>query len=528
MIATTALLGQADCGAHARERGESGTRVDRRNLLKTAVLASGGALSGATASAARPAASHGAPVITAPTSHGPHAAALAGALSRIAAYADAHRRGYGLPALTVVCIGPDGYTAQVRCGHANPDSHAPLRADHLFQIGSISKSFVAMCIHQLAAEGRLALTDDIRTALPGVALPPSPPISLAQLLEHSGGLPDDAPLFPRTPDGLLWSAFPPGSAWSYSNTGYDMLGKVVERLDGTLLAVSLKRRIFDRLGMDGARGEIIAADRTRYPQSYSPKDPAVDARPGGALAPAAWVNVTFGSGCVAATTGDMAKWLRYLAAAGQGHGAPLLSDDQARAFTAPGIAAPGWATTGAHYGAGLAHVPVEGRTVLHHTGGMVSYSSSMHVDPVAGVGCFASTSSGGQDYRPRDLTAFACAVLRSAVAPEAGLAPSPAKVAPAPPPRPPKPAAGTGAVPPELAALAGRYENDDPWTGALTIEARADGLYIDGQAPLEQRPEGYWIARGAPSTERLWFEHVTGGKAQLLNLSGRDFIRRDI
>ena len=62
----------------------------------------------------------------------------------------------------------------------------------------------------------------------------------------------------------------------------------------------------------------------------------------------------------------------------------------------------------------------------------------------------------------------------------------------------------------------------------LTIEARADGLYIDGQAPLEQRPEGYWIARGAPSTERLWFEHVTGGKAQLLNLSGRDFIRRDI
>ena len=510
------------------DEANRGVGVDRRNLLKSAVLATGGALTGATSATAHPTTTRQGPTVEAPAPGGRHGKALAGALARIAAYADAHRRGYGLPALTVVCIGPDGYMAKVRTGHANVDSQAHLRSDHLFQIGSISKSFVAMCIHQLAAEGRLALTDDIRAALPGVALPPEPPISLAQLLEHSAGLPDNSPLYPRTPDGLLWSAFPPGSAWSYSNTGYDMLGKVVERLDGTLLAVSLKRRIFDRLGMDGARGEIVAADRPHYPMSYSPRDAAVDSRPGGALAPAAWVNVTFGAGCVAATSEDMAKWLRYLAAAGQGHGAPLLPDDRARAFTAPGIAAPGWSTAGARYGAGLAHVTVEGRTLLHHTGGMVSYSSSMHVDPAAGVGCFASTSSGGQDYRPRDLTAYACALLRSAVAPEPGLSPRPAKVATAPPAVRVLPGASGGAVPAELAALAGRYENDDPWTGALTIEARADGLYIDGQVPLELKPEGYWVARGVPGTERIWFPHLVGGKAQVMNLSGVDFVRRDI
>ncbi len=496
--------------------------------MKAAVLAASGAAAGPAAAATGAAHARRALHIDAPR-QGDWSGRCAAALRRIAAYADLHRRGYGLPGLTLVCIAPDGSAAHVRSGYADLDSRAPVQPDHLFQIGSISKSMVALCIHQLAAEGRLSLDDDIRTALPGVALPADPPISLARILEHSSGLPDNAPLFPRTPDGKLWSAFPPGSAWSYSNTGYDMLGKVVERLDSQPLAVSLKRRIFDRLGMDGARGEIIAADRRRYPLGYAPLDAAVDSRPGGALAPAAWVNVTFGAGCVAATTADMGKWLKFLAAAGQGRGAPLLSDAQARAYAAPGIAAPGWASGGARYGAGLAHVPVEGRTLLHHTGGMVSFSSSLHVDPAAGVGCFASTNSGAQDYRPRDLTAYACALLRSVAQPEPGLAPKPARVAPAPPPPPtPRPPATAASIPPELAALAGRYENDDPWAGAVVIEARADGLYIDGQAPLDHKPDGYWVARAPVSTERLWFGGQMNGRAQVLNVSGSDFVRRDI
>jgi CubicO group peptidase (beta-lactamase class C family) len=455
------------------------------------------------------------------------AARYAPALSRIAAYASIHHRGYRLPGTTLVCTAPNGYTAFVRVGHADTGTRAALKPDHLFQIGSISKSMVALCIHQLAAEGRLSLGDDIRIHLPDIALPPEPPISLARILEHSSGLPDNSPLFPRTPDGKLWSAFPPGSAWSYSNTGYDLLGKVIERLDGGHLAVSLKRRIFDRLGMDTAQGQIIAADRRQYPTGYAPLDAAVDSHPGGTLAPAAWVNVTFGAGCVAATAADMARWLRYLTAAGQGQGAPLLPDALARAYTAPGIDAPGWASAGARYGAGLAHVSVEGRTLLHHTGGMVSFSSSLHVDPVAGVGCFASTNSGSQDYRPRDLTAYACAVLRSVAQPEPGLAPKPPAVAPAAPP-PVRAAQPARAVPPELTALAGRYENDDPWFGAVTIEARPDGLYVEGQAPLELKPEGYWVVRAPASTERLRFTSPMNGRTQVLNLSGTEFVRRDI
>ena len=502
--------------------------MDRRSILKSALLGAG-AVTGAASAPAQAATESGARSRRAPLAvqhEGAGSAPLLAALAKIAAYADAHRRGYGLPGLTLVCTAPGGFTAYVRSGYAEVERQSPLRADHLFQIGSISKSFVAMAVHQLAAEGRLSLTDDIRKILPGVALPPEPPISLVNLMEHSSGLPDGAPLFPRVGDNRLWSAFPPGTAWSYSNTAYDLLGKVVEHLDNRPLARSLEMRILKPLGMTGARGEIIAAERTKYAAGYNPLNSETESHPGGKLGPGPWVNVTFGAGCVAATSRDMALWIRYLAAAGAGKGAPLLTDEGAKRYAAPGIAAPGWAVVGAHYGAGLAHVPVEGRTLLHHTGGMVTFSSSIHVDPIAGVGCFASTNCGMQDYRPRELTAHACALLRAAVAPEAGLAPKPAPIRKADVPvKPPTPA---GAVDPALAALAGRYESDDPWQGSITLAALPSGLTIDGQVALDRHADGYWIPRAPVSTERFWFGGVLGGRPQVLSISGNEFVRRDL
>ena len=493
--------------------------LNRRGVLTSAALLTGAAA--APAANASPSKGSGAQTVEI---SGPASPALISAVHKIAAYAALHRRTFGLPGMTLVCTAPNGVTAYIRTGFADRELRTPLRQDHLFQIGSISKSFVAMAIHQLAQEGRLKLSDDIRTVLPGVALPPDPPISLSHLMEHSSGLPDDAPLFPRTPDGLLWSAFPPGSAWSYSNTGYDLLGKVVERMDKTILAEALRRRIFAPLGMTTARGEIIAAERTRFATGYSPQDPAVDALPGGRLAPAAWVNVTFGAGCVAATAKDMTHWIRYLAQEPAVAGR-LLRPEAAAVYFSPGIAAPGWASQGAHYGAGLAHVPIEGRTVLHHTGGMVSFSSAIHVDPIAKVGAFASTNSGGQEYRPRDVTAFACALLRSVVTPEPGFAPKP------------KPVNRIEQVivtatkidaPSSLHAYAGRYECDDPWFGAFTVFPGKDGLILNGDTILVRHPDGYWTIKAPVSTERIWFGPVLDGRSQWLSFSGVDFVRRDL
>ena len=493
--------------------------LNRRGVLTSAALLTGAAA--ATGANAAPSKGSGSQKIEI---SGPASPALVAAFQRIAAYAALHRKTYGLPGLTLVCTAPNGVTAYVRTGYADRELRTPLGPDHLFQIGSISKSFVAMAIHQLAQEGRLKLSDDIRTVLPGVALPPDPPISLSHLMEHSSGLPDDAPLFPRTHDGLLWSAFPPGSAWSYSNTGYDLLGKVVERMDRTSLAQALQRRIFAPLGMTTARGEIIASERTRFATGYSPLDLAVDAIPGGRLAPAAWVNVTFGAGCVAATARDMSRWIRYLAQEPAVAG-KLLRPEAAATYFSPGISAPGWGSAGARYGAGLAHVPIEGRTLLHHTGGMVSFSSAIHVDPIAKVGAFASTNSGKQDYRPRDVTAFACALLRSVVAPEVGLAPKPK---PAERPRPTPAPSVLDAPASALSPFVGRFENDDPWLGAFIISAGKDGLLLDGEVALVRHPDGYWTIKAPVSTERIWFGPVLDGRSQWLSFSGVDFVRRDL
>jgi hypothetical protein len=146
-----------------------------------------------------------------------------------------------------------------------------------------------------------------------------------------------------------------------------------------------------------------------YAQGYEPADLTVPFVRGAPLAPAAWVDVTFGAGSVASTAGDMIRWLRSLADAAQGRGGLGLGPAQAKAFTAHLVPSDSPALS---YGNGLMHVGEGRRSYLHHTGGMVSFSSSFHVDTATGVGAFASSSlSAFAEYRPRVLTRFAVDAL---------------------------------------------------------------------------------------------------------------------
>ncbi len=132
------------------------------------------------------------------------------------------------------------------------------------------------------------------------------------------------------------------------------------------------------------------------------------------LAPAAWVDVTFGAGSVASTAEDMTRFLRFLANAAQGRGGLGLPPEQARAFMMHAVPSD---TPGMSYGNGLMHVGNGRRSYLHHTGGMVSFSSSFHVDVASGVGAFASSPlSAFAEYRPRLLTRFAVDALTNAAA----------------------------------------------------------------------------------------------------------------
>jgi len=306
----------------------------------------------------------------------------------------------------------EGFSAVINAGWSDVDKRIPVGPDQLFQIGSISKSFAAICVLRAAAAGRLSLDDAIATHLPGIPLPRET-ITIRQLLTHASGLPDDAPFFPRGGDERLWTGYRPGAQFSYSNTGYALLGALLERIHGKAYAQIVRTEALVPLGMTGAKGSIRSSDQALYAGGYWP---FLEDRPfaqGGRLGPAYFTDFTESSGCVAATATEMTRYVRYLIGAGAGQGGPLLSDADARLFTTPVIDAAEFGPK-ARYAFGLATVPVNGRTLLHHTGGMMAFSSSLHIDPEAGVGAFASTNCRIGGYRPRDVTAYACELMLAA------------------------------------------------------------------------------------------------------------------
>jgi D-alanyl-D-alanine carboxypeptidase len=337
------------------------------------------------------------------------AASLAPAFNAIAAYAEANRRFIGFPGLTLGLSLPDGSGRTLNFGVADLASRAPVGPSTLFEIGSISKLINAALLEQLADEGRFALTDRVSALLPDIPLPPGNGIEVQHLLDHVAGLPADAPLHP---DGELWTGYAPGEHWHYSNTGYEILGKLAEKAGGKPLEQLLEQRIFRPLGMTRTLGAIRDSDRARYATGYQPAE-GIPFVPGEPLSPARWIEDRGAAVNVASTADDMNRLLRSLAEAAQGRGGLGLPPALARSFVTHAVPSD---TSGETYGNGIIHLASRGRSYLHHTGGMVGFSSSFHLDPVSGVGAFASANIGYlAEYRPRALTQFAVDALAEAL-----------------------------------------------------------------------------------------------------------------
>jgi D-alanyl-D-alanine carboxypeptidase len=135
-----------------------------------------------------------------------------------------------------------------------------------FRVGSITKTFVAAVVLELAGERKLSLEDTVERWLPG-AIPNGREVTLRQLLSHTSGVPNYTedrafldrafrnPLRVWTPAELVQVAaretplFMPGDRFSYSNTNYILLGLVVEAATGTPVAEQLRLRIFEPLAL---------------------------------------------------------------------------------------------------------------------------------------------------------------------------------------------------------------------------------------------------------------------------------------
>jgi D-alanyl-D-alanine carboxypeptidase len=171
----------------------------------------------------------------------------------------------GAPGALAVVRTPAGIRGAT-AGLASREQKLRLRTTDRFRIASITKTFVATLVLQLAGEGRLGLDDPVERRLPGV-VPNGGAITLRELLNHTSGLFDytDDPTFEAavtSEPGRSWAPreliafataqpalFSPGAGWSYSNSDYIVLGMVVEAVTGEPLEQLLRERIFQPLGL---------------------------------------------------------------------------------------------------------------------------------------------------------------------------------------------------------------------------------------------------------------------------------------
>ncbi|MFL6227292.1 MAG: serine hydrolase domain-containing protein [Pyrinomonadaceae bacterium] len=390
------------------------------------------------------------------------AVALEPAFARLDEFITAHMRETGAPGMTLAVANREGLLRVSTYGLADVKTGAKVAPETLFQIGSISKSFVAIALLQLRDEGKLDLHRPVAQYLPWLKIASKfEPITAHDIMSHTAGLPE-APLLLDTLLAEIPTGSKPGTHFLYSNTGYNILGFLVEALDGRPFAEAMRARLLQPLGMTASAPTITNDTRPRMAVGYRPfyEDRPFPLR--GRLGEAPWIEMDMAAGSIAATPADMAAYVTALINHGAtARGSRILSEEGFRLLTTPVINAP-FRLEPASYGYGLWISDVGGHTRLRHTGGMVAFSSSIDVDLSEGLGAFASVNANLQGYRPIVVTKFALEALTAALA---------GKTLPAVPAPPPSPEVIQNA-----ADYAGTYTSPDG--RKLTLAAEGNRLLL--------------------------------------------------
>ena len=392
-----------------------------------------------------------------------------------------HMQETGAPGLTLALASRDGLVRLSQYGFADIKAGQRVGPQTLFEIGSISKSFVGVALLQAAEEGKVDLNKPITSYLPWVKIDSSfPPITAHHLLSHTAGL-SGVPLLMRVAATPLRTGWAPGTRFLYSNIGYVLLGYLLEAIDKRPFAESIRKRIIEPLDMKSTEPIITTSIRERLAIGYAPLHPDRPFPLRGRIAEAPWTEVAEAAGSIASTPGDMVAYMKMLLNRGAGPRHRVLSEKSFELLIQPAIKAP-FRGEEATYGYGLWTSVVNGHQLLRHTGGMVAFSSSMYVDMTSGFAAFASVNANLQGYRPVIVTRYALDLLNAATANDA--------LPPLPPP-PPSPEIVKNA-----ADYAGTYTSGDG--RKLTLVANGERLLLehDGQRiVLEQAGRDRFIVK---------------------------------
>lgn len=275
----------------------------------------------------------------------------------------------------------------------------PVDANTRFAIGSVTKQFTSAAIFLLAEEGKLSVHDPVAKWYP--ALTRARDITLLDLMNHVSGYPDYYPLdfvdrrmqqaasaesiIARYASGAL--DFEPGTRWSYSNTGFIILGRVVERVSGESFGAFLNRRIFQPVGMRHTAYEPGKTDGAGWATGHTSfaLGPIVTARPEGR----GWAGA---AGAIWSTPSDLATWDLALS---EGR---VLKPESYALMTQPRLLADGTSTG---YASGLGVETVNGWTVFSHGGAVSGFISNNRFVPGTRAALVVLTNGeSGQGLRP--------------------------------------------------------------------------------------------------------------------------------
>ena len=202
-------------------------------------------------------------------------------------------------------------------GFANIEQRIPNAPSTKFRLGSLTKQFTAASILLLEERGKLSIDDPIKKYLPDAPAAWGK-ITIFNLLTHTSGIPNDTefPEFrasmqlPTTPEKLIAQFrdkpldFPPGQYWRYSNSGYILLGHLIEKLSGQSYAQFVRDNIFLTLGMKDSGYDTESPNIRHRAIGYER----------GTLADAEYINMSqpFSAGGLYSTTEDLLRWERGL------------------------------------------------------------------------------------------------------------------------------------------------------------------------------------------------------------------------
>jgi CubicO group peptidase (beta-lactamase class C family) len=378
-------------------------------------------------------------------------------------------------------------------GLADLEQGIPIQPDMVFRIGSVTKQFTAAAILLLEQEGKLSVEDDLRKHLPDYPTS-GRVITIEHLLTHTSGIrsytdmedfgeharedmgvDEVIALFENEPLG-----FEPGEKYAYNNSGYFLLGAIVEKVSGKTYEAFLREKIFEPLGMSqtyyGSTSRIIP----KRAQGYD----GVNAE----FQNAEYLSMTlpYAAGSLLSTVDDLAKWDRAL------YGSELLSRESLEKWWKPFALASGAST---YYGYGWSISSYQNRTVVSHGGGINGFTCHLLRIPEDRVFVAVLTNRNDEKSNP-------ALVARKLAATAIG--------------KPVEEPSAT-AAPGSLAKLAGLYRTSGGARHMVT--GKADGLVLRRYG--DEHPEGGRTRDPGPN-ERL---NRTAGK--LLPFSESEFLVED-